>query len=545
MTSRQRLSHSFLAAFLISAALSCSTGAERSREPATLATTTPEPLATPWSLATSSRDPELVERWITEHPGSPDLPEARTLLDDLRWTEARENGSLAACDQYLTKFPEGHHREAARALRDDLSWLAVKAEDVEAVRAWRKANPQSVHAREAEELWEDLRYAQIEAGASLKSCDLYLREFPSGRYAQKVRQTRSALEWRATSSTRDPQAIRRWIEQNPDSEWGAEARVEWERLRFVEVQERRTKEICDLYLREFPHGPNTERVRAIREDANWRAVESSGSAEALRQWIAQNPGGAQIPAARRALEDLSFQEVKRAGSSQACDLHLKEFPHGRYTAEVRAIQREARAWERVVRQDTVAEYLRFKEQFSRSAHRSLAEQKTSRRYWSQVVAHEPKNAHALIQLAESCLLEAACSMAQVQGYYRQALVLNPKNPRALLGLARMSYDTGDDATAHHLLHRSLAMDPRIAEAHFYLGKLEARRKACAIAIQHFDRALQLAPDHLEALFHRGSCRVLNGSCRQALPDFQKVVALAPNGDSKFVRQAQDHIRSCR
>jgi len=331
---------------------------------------------------------------------------------------------------------------------------------------------------------------------------------PDNRGEIPVRQEEDEIAWQEVKASGNVEAVKAWHLAHPRSPRSREAEELWEDLRYAQVKTAGSLAACDLYLREFPAGRYTEAVRRRRERLRFAAV---------REWP----------------------------SVETCDLYLREFPNGPHVGEVRAVRIEAGAWEEAKRMDTVREYLRFRRRFAQSGFGRLAEERASPRYWSEAVARNPKSDHALTQLAESCLATAACSLAVVRDSYRRAVALNPNNPWALLGLARLRHEEGDSEGARRLLERSLTLDSKIAETHFYLGLLATLRNDCPAALRHLDRAIALAPDFLAAFFHRGRCTARAQGCRQALPDFRKVVTLGSPADAKYVRQAQDEIRSCR
>jgi thioredoxin-like negative regulator of GroEL len=75
------------------------------------------------------------------------------------------------------------------------------------------------------------------------------------------------------------------------------------------------------------------------------------------------------------------------------------------------------------------------------------------------------------------LLEAERALAvglldQAERLYRQASELDPRNSIAVVGLARVALEHGDETAAHELARRALAIDPENAAAQRMVERLE-------------------------------------------------------------------------
>ena len=111
---------------------------------------------------------------------------------------------------------------------------------------------------------------------------------------------------------------------------------------------------------------------------------------------------------------------------------------------------------------------------------------------------------------------------------QQALAVNPRNTAALLGSARYRAERGELAEEYRLLRAAFDADPNdpfvAATLHgFLVQKLGDYRQALGLA----ERSLALNPRDAEAWGRQGHVLALLGEHRRALQSYQQAAALAP------------------
>jgi tetratricopeptide (TPR) repeat protein len=99
--------------------------------------------------------------------------------------------------------------------------------------------------------------------------------------------------------------------------------------------------------------------------------------------------------------------------------------------------------------------------------------------------------------------------AEAKAVYDEALALNPRHPRALLGSARRAYFDGGP-NAFDLVGRSLAVNPSLVTAHVFRAKLQLETEDYPAAASEAERALAVNPASLEALAILATARQLQG-----------------------------------
>jgi len=111
--------------------------------------------------------------------------------------------------------------------------------------------------------------------------------------------------------------------------------------------------------------------------------------------------------------------------------------------------------------------------------------------------------------------------------FRRFAELQPNNARALYYYAmslwkgkRAQDPSLDLRQIESLLSKSLALDPKLAEAHLQLGNLYSEQNNYAQAIPQYVRALELNSDLADAYYRLGQAYVRTGENNRAQQQFQ-------------------------
>jgi predicted Zn-dependent protease len=94
----------------------------------------------------------------------------------------------------------------------------------------------------------------------------------------------------------------------------------------------------------------------------------------------------------------------------------------------------------------------------------------------------------LLTAAEGDLKRAQGDTAAAAASYQKALTEKPGLPAALVGLARIDFETGKETEAQGLLNSALAHDPQDPVANGEMGLFEARARNWDAALTHLGRA---------------------------------------------------------
>jgi TolB-like protein/class 3 adenylate cyclase len=126
----------------------------------------------------------------------------------------------------------------------------------------------------------------------------------------------------------------------------------------------------------------------------------------------------------------------------------------------------------------------------------------------------------------------------------RALALDPTNVEVLVGKARVAYETAaasltDDpgsylAAAEAAATKALALAPKHAWAHFWLGMTYTKSNRSALAIAEFDRALALDPNLAHGHAATGMAKMSLGHADETEGHVRDALRLSPGDSSTYV-----------
>jgi tetratricopeptide (TPR) repeat protein len=140
------------------------------------------------------------------------------------------------------------------------------------------------------------------------------------------------------------------------------------------------------------------------------------------------------------------------------------------------------------------------------------------------------------------LLHERFNNAEAVGLFKEALLNDPGNAQAYLGLAEVSAD-GFDSKAAEYAGKALALDPKMVGAHELLAGLALEEGDTQGAIAHADAALALAPDAVDAMAIHATVEVLAERPPEVWIDkIRKVNAGYGGGYALIAHQLELHYR---
>ena len=141
-----------------------------------------------------------------------------------------------------------------------------------------------------------------------------------------------------------------------------------------------------------------------------------------------------------------------------------------------------------------------------------------------VVSHPPASPDVL--RGDGLLAEG--KVAEARGAFEQALVSDPKDPRAWLDLGLVHEATSNFTAAEKAYRRATESDPQFAEAFNNLGVLLRERGKLAEATAMLERAVSLDPQLTAARFNLGLAYEEQGKLAEAEREYLTTVERLPN-----------------
>ena len=162
---------------------------------------------------------------------------------------------------------------------------------------------------------------------------------------------------------------------------------------------------------------------------------------------------------------------------------------------------------------------------------------TAAQSYRQVLSNDAHNRDALLGLAAIAQQQGQDDAAQ--GYYRQLLALDPHDPAAQAALMTYSPDEGNTESRLKLL---LAEQPRSATLHFALGNYYAAQSGWGDAQQYYFNAHTLEPSNAQFTFNLAVSLDHLGQRKLAVQYYQQALQLDVSGHSGFDHaQAQQRL----
>lgn len=142
------------------------------------------------------------------------------------------------------------------------------------------------------------------------------------------------------------------------------------------------------------------------------------------------------------------------------------------------------------------------------------------------IEQNPDFYNAFMQLGLLC---AGKKMGLAEGYYNNAVRINPNSKEALYGLA-IYYQDGDELQKAKETYRKLIIvDQQYKDAFYNLGYIYFNEDSLQKALKHFNMATNVDLDFVKAYYMRGLTFEIMGDTVNARKDYERTLAL----DSSF------------
>ena len=154
---------------------------------------------------------------------------------------------------------------------------------------------------------------------------------------------------------------------------------------------------------------------------------------------------------------------------------------------------------------------------------------------SAILAKDPNNAGANIELADDAILERSYRKAQM--LYAKALTKEPDNAEALVGYGETCYFLEDDDRAKDTFNKAIEKDPENDMAYYYLGKLAYAQNKYKTAADNVEKAIALNGGNYDYYLDYGMDLRFLGKFDDAEKAWTKAIELEPDYFLSYVYRA--------
>ncbi|RJP21310.1 MAG: DUF2723 domain-containing protein [Candidatus Abyssobacteria bacterium SURF_5] len=113
-------------------------------------------------------------------------------------------------------------------------------------------------------------------------------------------------------------------------------------------------------------------------------------------------------------------------------------------------------------------------------------------------------------------------------YYQEALLLNPRDTRALNNVGALLYEQNNAQEGFTSFHSAFRIDPNDPVSNHNVGQALLLRNEVSRAIPFFRRAIKFAPSNFEDHYSLGLCYASLANNKRASKSFQKALLLKPD-----------------
>ncbi len=316
-----------------------------------------------WATAQRGATLAAYQTYLTAYPNGRFVTEAgsaivearqleerrRLAAEDAVWTQVKQDNTLAIFQAYLKAYPQGRFiTEANNGIaalnrleldkRENATWTrAQQSASVAAYQAYLAEYPQGrfvtdaakaitalkrVEAAQRLEATEATAWKQAQQNANLAGYQAYLRDYPTGKFAEEARKGLAEFE-RIEAENRQ--------RANENNAW-------------QQAQQGASLQSYQSYLAQYPAGrfvADANKELATIEDADWARSQRGASIESYQVYQTSYPNGRYATTAGNAIAELrlaaldeaAWQRAQQDTNVSAYQSYLTEYPRGRFVTE--------------------------------------------------------------------------------------------------------------------------------------------------------------------------------------------------------------------
>lgn len=171
--------------------------------------------------------------FVYEYPDSQLATEARILIEELTYKQAKVSNSIKELYSYLKEYPEGRF---TGKVEDEILKLELKKidkkrfakageiETVEAYEEFIEKYPQSEYITDARDRIEEIAYRNAENEGTIKAFELFLKECPDSSFTNAAKRKIDVIQYEPYKSKDTTEAYKEFIDKFPENQFVRDAK---------------------------------------------------------------------------------------------------------------------------------------------------------------------------------------------------------------------------------------------------------------------------------------------------------------------------------
>lgn len=141
-----------------------------------------------WEKASQLNNITAYESFIREHPRSEYVIQAKDIIEQIEWKNARAEGTRDSLITYRNQYPSGRYLLEAENLLENIDFKEAVAVDSETTyREFLKLYPNGKYRDEANKLAEQSAYKIAKKNKSIFIYEDFLKSYPNGEFSEEIR----------------------------------------------------------------------------------------------------------------------------------------------------------------------------------------------------------------------------------------------------------------------------------------------------------------------------------------------------------------------
>jgi len=291
-----------------------------------------------WFYSKNTNDIITLKTYIAEYPQGEFVTEARHIIEDMNYNQAKIKDTVDSYKEYLDEHPDGKYVEdvkkgiVEKELSDQLNLSALlNSEDIEFLVKSLKRNEeqiQRVNERIEELFFKKAHKADNDVDA-IKMHERYLQEYPGGAYAQEAKKKIEELSFNIAAGEDTIKAYKGFIEKYPQTKYSQKAVDRVEELALNRAKDKDTIKSYKLFLKEYPNSKFSQEVKYFEN-----AIQK-GALEAYGVFVKLLPDSSYTEYANIWHDRLVYTPYREKNKIKAFEEFINKYPENRYVNEAR------------------------------------------------------------------------------------------------------------------------------------------------------------------------------------------------------------------